>query len=288
MAYADPLDETLPAGNRKRKLGDDDIRQHIRAIRQRFASIFVNVDSDPLVLKDGSVNSGQIANNAVISSKIAALQVLTAAIDNLAVTTAKLADASITPAKIAAAGDFLFPALVDAATGYKVGGAGGAIGQVLRSDGAKAVFSAIQPGDLPASADGAQVWQSGNIDLGNGVLTAIDFDQEDWDSGGVHDGVNPSRLTCPVDGRYLILAGISFAGVAADVFITLRKNVDATDLDRADLHTVGSSVGNLRIATIQQLVAGDYVRVFAQTNVAANPDIIGGRAYTHFSMVRQT
>lgn len=72
MAYADVLDETKPAGVDALSLGDDTIRTHIRAIRQRLASVFVNVDNDPLVLKDGATGNKLTLTRVIAGADIAA------------------------------------------------------------------------------------------------------------------------------------------------------------------------------------------------------------------------
>lgn len=51
MAFAFAIDPTSPAGSDQVKLGDDNIRSFKSAVRERLASIFVDVDTDPYVLK---------------------------------------------------------------------------------------------------------------------------------------------------------------------------------------------------------------------------------------------
>jgi hypothetical protein len=52
MAYADALDPTKPTDADLISSGDDEIRKLKRAIIQRLSTIVVNLDADPLVLKD--------------------------------------------------------------------------------------------------------------------------------------------------------------------------------------------------------------------------------------------
>lgn len=186
MAYADALDPLIPAGSEKRKFGDDDIRQLTRAVRQRLASFFNDVDIDPLTPKnlsiagaalvdlavltakiaDLAVTTGKLADGSVTAAKLAALAVATANIvdgavtqakhANLSVGTAQIIDAAVTAAKLAAgavlpggigAGTFGFDG-VTSTSGYRVGGAAPA-NQFLAGDGAWATFRALLAADFP-------------------------------------------------------------------------------------------------------------------------------------------
>jgi hypothetical protein len=65
MAYTDPvLDETIPPSTEKVKLGASRIRELTRALRERLASIFVNPDADPLVVKDKSLELAMLSDAA--------------------------------------------------------------------------------------------------------------------------------------------------------------------------------------------------------------------------------
>lgn len=186
MAYADPLDQTAPAGSDDRRFGDDTIRQHIRAIRQRLSSIFVDIDADPMVLKDATVGTTQLIDAAVSLAKLADAIVSTAKLQDGSVTQAKLAnlavgtaqlidqaatqaklgllsvgtaqliDGAVAAAKLAAGavlpggigpGTFGFDG-VTSTNGYQVGGAAPA-GQVLKGNGVWGVFSALVAADFP-------------------------------------------------------------------------------------------------------------------------------------------
>lgn len=71
MAYADPLDQTVPVENDFVSQGDDYIREVKRALRQRINSFFQDVDADPLVPKDGIITTAMIADEAITGAKVA-------------------------------------------------------------------------------------------------------------------------------------------------------------------------------------------------------------------------
>jgi hypothetical protein len=95
MAYGDPLDETTPADSDFTGQGDDRIREFKRAIRQRLASFFSNIDVDPMVPKNGSIPAASLVAESVTAAQLAAS----------AVGTAEIADGAITKAKLAAGVD---------------------------------------------------------------------------------------------------------------------------------------------------------------------------------------
>jgi hypothetical protein len=117
MAYGDPLDQSTPADLDMAGQGDDRIRELKRALRQRLASFFVDVDADPLVPKAGSINpavafaDGSIPGTKITINSLPADRIIgggggggggvtdnsvyTNAIQNLAVSNGKLADNSV-------------------------------------------------------------------------------------------------------------------------------------------------------------------------------------------------
>jgi hypothetical protein len=54
MAFTYALDATVPAPTRAVKLGDDDIRYFKNDVRERVNSFFVDVDTNPWVIKSGA------------------------------------------------------------------------------------------------------------------------------------------------------------------------------------------------------------------------------------------
>lgn len=97
MAFNDVIDDTTPADDEERHLGDDRIRELKRALNERLASFLANwPDVDPLVLKATAV-----PNDFIVAAMIGAAQVGTAELADLNVTTGKLADGAVTSVKIA-------------------------------------------------------------------------------------------------------------------------------------------------------------------------------------------
>jgi hypothetical protein len=145
-AYADPIDILTPDGADKRKFGDDNIREFKRAVRERLASIFVDIDSDPLVLKPGVITSGMLVDALILTAKIADLNVTTGKLADRVVTGIKLGLAAVIDEHIGA-GLFNFDD-VNSTAGYQVAGAA-AVGKYLKGDGVHFVPGDILAADIP-------------------------------------------------------------------------------------------------------------------------------------------
>jgi len=186
MAF-EVLDETKPAGGDERRFGDDVIRQHIRAIRQRLSSVFVDIDVDPMVAKPGiipgtaiadlgvatgkladagvtqaklakpsvgnpelinlAVDTGKLADGSVTQPKLGALAVGTGQLAAAAVTAAKLAANAVVPGSIDPAGAFTFNAL-NTILGLRINGAA-PVNQLLVGDGSWGNWRALVSADIP-------------------------------------------------------------------------------------------------------------------------------------------
>lgn len=87
---------------------------------------------------------------------------------------------------------------------------------------------------------------------------AVSFDSEAFDTGGMHDSANPTRLTAPRDGAYLVTGTADFFvnPNGARVF-EIREN-GATVLVS---DTVYPDDTDAVISTVAPLLAGDYVEL---------------------------
>lgn len=101
MAYDDPIDTDDPGGGEKIRLGAGRIRDLAIALKQRLASIFVDPDADPLVLKPSSVSATQIADGSITTIKLVDDSVTSAKIVDGAISDTKILGHAVTTAKIA-------------------------------------------------------------------------------------------------------------------------------------------------------------------------------------------
>jgi len=109
----------------------------------------------------------------------------------------------------------------------------------------------------------ARVFHSVNQNLPGLATTVPTFDSELWDDANFHSPANPTRLTIPVPGRYLVGASTHYlAGGATGLRIRLRIN---GALQIAG-HTAWIAAGgwadvDLSLATLYQFAAGDYLEL---------------------------
>lgn len=91
MAYANDLNPAEPAGGDQARFLDDAIRALTNAVRERLATMVVDVDADPLVLKIAAA----IADNSITHAAMADASVGTAELIDANVTEPKMADNSV-------------------------------------------------------------------------------------------------------------------------------------------------------------------------------------------------
>jgi hypothetical protein len=119
-------------------------------------------------------------------------------------------------------------------------------------------------------------WMSGTQSLSNATATAVTFDEEDYDVGGLHDPAsNNTRFTIPAggDGLYLLIGGVNFAasggGGSRSVWWKKNGTTDLNTLTNVGPGSSGTASAAQSIALVV-LAAGDYVELFAlQASTAA-------------------
>jgi hypothetical protein len=192
-----------------------------------------------ITLPANSVGTEQIKKSAVTGAKVKNATLTGAKIASATLTGAKIADATLTGAKIADA----------TLTGVDI--ADGAVGP--------AKF-----GTVP----GARVRRVAAVTLTSGVTAVLSYDATDFNVGGVYSSAQPSRMTAPVAGRYLIIATARWqSNEAGRRTIALEVNGTAAQIARTNVspHVQGGGAFNPEQAAeaIYRLNAGDYVEVWA-------------------------
>lgn len=128
---------------------------------------------------------------------------------------------------------------------------------------------------------GARVYNSADITLTTGVLTALTFDSERWDDAGFHStSVNTNRLTIPQAGRYLVGASIVFASNATgirEVYLFLNNTTRIADELRP---AVSGSSTRIVINTVYAFAVGDYLECYAYQDSGGNLNVTAAGNYT--------
>ncbi len=202
-----------------------------------------------VTLAANSVGTKQIKKNAVTSAKIKSAAVTAAKVKDGTLTGAKIKDATLTGAKLA----------------------DGAVTEAKLADGAVAP---TKMGTIP----GARVRRTTAVDVNNASTAVLSWDATDYNVGSVFDGAQPTRMTAPVAGRYMIIASARWdSDVDGRRTIALALNGGVGPAGAQIARTNVSPLLNGGAAftpeqtamTVYKLNAGDYVEVWAYQNSGA-------------------
>lgn len=170
-----------------------------------------------------------------------------------------------------------------------LGGAAGAAGRLgiggsnthLISDGVTASWVANTAGQ---AGSGARVYNTANISVSASTETALTFDSERSDSDAYHSTAsNTSRITIPTGkaGRYAIGGTAEWAASALGTVrrLSLRLN-GTTYLAKETITSIINAALPQSVATIYDLVAGDYVELVAFQDTVGAVNITAAGNYS--------
>lgn len=127
----------------------------------------------------------------------------------------------------------------------------------------------------PTGSHGARVYNSADLTITTGVETALTFNSERYDNGGLHEGVtHAARLTVTRPGVYAITASILWAsGAAGARALYLKKNGNTLLAQEFERHAT-TDYSAQAIATVCHLAANDYVEVIVLETGAATLKVL--------------
>ena len=145
-------------------------------------------------------------------------------------------------------------------------------------------------GDLSISYkdSSVRVYDSANQSITHDTWTSITFDTEVFDTADFHDSANPSRLTMPADGKYLIFANVRFAANATGtrgirIFVNGTTNRFEVQVPAVNI-AAGNNLGG---CTYLDLLLSDYIEVQAyQDSTAALNVLASGTLFPSFGALR--
>lgn len=190
-------------------------------------------------IADGTIVDADISSSAAISnSKIAGLGSLSTL---SAITTSQITDGTIANADINGSA---------AIAGTKISPDFGSQ-KIVTTD------SIIAAGMRPI---GCRVYQTASGQaVPHNTNTLVTFDGEKWDYGNIHNGSQPTRLTAPVSGYYLIYAtAYVTAPGSGSIQVHLKLN-NSTGIAGSSNPDVGYGNSFLNCTAVYYLNAGDYV-----------------------------
>lgn len=126
----------------------------------------------------------------------------------------------------------------------------------------------------------------------NGDLQ-IPFDNESYDTAGMHDPGQPTRLVAPISGVYAVSANVNWATDADGsrrVDLEARQTGGAFKYDLAAAIIAAAPTGvTVENATgYARFQAGEFVTVHAQPNAAGNAVAVRGNALAEITFVSMT
>lgn len=121
----------------------------------------------------------------------------------------------------------------------------------------------------------ARVYNSAAISVSHNTLTALTFDTERFDTGGLHStSVNTSRLTAPIAGIYLIGGGVRLvANSGGNTRASMIRLNGTTDIGSFNDNSHNATyAADMCPVTLYRLDVGDYVEltVYQDSGVALN------------------
>jgi len=131
----------------------------------------------------------------------------------------------------------------------------------------------------PQPADGCRVYHDANQTIPNAAWTALAFNSQRYDNGGLHDtAINNSRITAQKAGKYHIWAGVTWEPNTAGVRLhTLRLNgltFIAITRGPVEPHENASYI----TSTIWHLQVGDYVELVVYQSSGGNLSVLADPA----------
>lgn len=141
--------------------------------------------------------------------------------------------------------------------------------EILIEDSAAAnAKKKVQASNWPLRDVSCCAYNNANISVNDATYTILDLNSEYYDTDTMHDGggANPSRITVPVNGKYLCVASLVFAanatGVRKCTIMVNNANVGSVTIPAAG----GGFTSEVQAISLLELSATDYVEVRAYQN----------------------
>jgi hypothetical protein len=219
------------------------------------ASQLLNGDK---VIKKGTLSGNRLRDNTVTGSKIKVgtlAKVPSAAAADTATTATHAASAdTATTASHAASADAL---------------AAGAVGTG-------------QFGSIPVAR--VKISNPGALSLTSDASHTLSYGAEEFDVGDLHSAAQPTRLTAPVSGKYLVLACCAWGTVQSEARTVMAITKNGTAKVAEDQMPIDASWPEQTIATVCQLQAGDYVEVSVYQDTGFTAILLDAAGTNWFSM----
>jgi hypothetical protein len=143
------------------------------------------------------------------------------------------------------------------------------------------VNNATVEGVLTSKPYFCRLWNSTNISTSNAIATAMTFDTERINIGGMHSLItNTSRITAPSNGIMLFGGGVIWDNNATGIR-QLFAQINGSNIVASTLSTPGAAqTPHFLTAGAYPMVAGDYLEIFANQTSTTTLNVLSGSNYS--------
>jgi hypothetical protein len=159
-------------------------------------------------------------------------------------------------------------------------------GAAVRLNITAAIVQQLQ--DLMPVDIGARVYNNANLSIPDSSYTVLTFNSERYDTDDIHDTTaNTSRLTCKTAGKFLIVAGIEFSGIATGRRIVRFLLNNVYEIVKFELGLSSANVFRATTTTIYDLQVNDYLEVSVYQSSGAALDVLALGYYSPEFMIQR-
>lgn len=132
------------------------------------------------------------------------------------------------------------------------------------------------------TATSCRLYNTSSLNVPTGTFTAISFDTESWDSGGMHDGTHPTRITLPTTGKYMIVGATGYsANVNGRRVLDIRDSAGNTQARSESAPDPASAKQTfVHVAGIVTGSAGTYYELYGWQDSGSTLTTVSGASYT--------
>ena len=148
-------------------------------------------------------------------------------------------------------------------------------------------ITAASNGSGAASATGANIHTAGGFTTTNNAKVPVLWDTVSFDTASYYSAGNPTRLTAPVTGLYIVTTSLLWAtnSTGERVVEFCINGASSSPVSVLGDSPAGTSDFAQCATTLVNLTAGDYVEVYVFQNSGSNIGIQAG-AFSNFTMAK--
>ena len=259
-----------------------------RTLADNFAADINQVDASAPLTGGGTSGTVTVGIQDATTSQKGAVQLedstaststTKAATPNSVKSAYDLADGAIAKSLVDAKGDLLAGSADNTLSRLAVG----ANDTVLTADSSTSTGLKWASASTPFS--GCEVYLTSSYTLPTATLYIVSFTSENYDTDAYHDNsTNPTRLTVPSTGYYLINAGCVLSATGSQVEIRIRRN--GADVKHNSEEGSVYSYAFSEAHCVLYMTSGQYLEMTVYHNKGSDATLFSGSYFTWFNIAR--